>query len=299
MAPMASKKDDPTLSFGTVSRVTGLSPDVLRAWERRYEAVVPMRTPGGTRRYTPSQVQRLRLLKNAVDAGHRIGDIVQLSDDALSECVVATRAPRRDSLAAALEIASRLDAPALWELLCRELDRLGPADFVRDVTLPLLQDVGDRWATGSITIAGEHLVTATLRTLLGSWLQDHPGDASVRPLLFSTPPGETHEISSLAAAVFARASGATVVYLGPDLPSEELASAARTSRAQAVVLGIAHLPVQTARVAVERLGAQLPSDAELWVGGARTQQLASDRVTWIRDFDDLKTRVMGQQADDG
>ena len=72
-------------SMRVVTRMTGLSADTIRAWERRYGAVVPARTDGNTRRYSASDVRRLGLLKEATDRGHRIGDIAKLSEGELAE----------------------------------------------------------------------------------------------------------------------------------------------------------------------------------------------------------------------
>jgi len=80
-----------TYPLRTVARLTGLSPEVLRAWERRYRVVTPARTPGGTRRYSAADLERLRLLKAAVDAGHRIGDVARLDVAELSRR--STRVP--------------------------------------------------------------------------------------------------------------------------------------------------------------------------------------------------------------
>ena len=85
---MAETKTEPlelTYPLRTVARLTGLSPHVLRAWERRYEVVVPLRTEGGTRRYRSADLERLRLVKSAVDAGHRVGQIAQLGDAELKQ----------------------------------------------------------------------------------------------------------------------------------------------------------------------------------------------------------------------
>jgi len=69
-------RNEATYALGAVCRITGLSPHVVRVWERRYGAIAPLRTPKGTRRYRPADVERLQLLRAGVEAGHRIGSLV-------------------------------------------------------------------------------------------------------------------------------------------------------------------------------------------------------------------------------
>src|SRR5688572_16347090 len=87
MGPMSAPMPaTPTYPLHAVVRMTGLSPEILRAWERRYRAIEPLRTPGGTRRYRAADVERLRLLKAAVAAGFRIGKVARLSAAELARC---------------------------------------------------------------------------------------------------------------------------------------------------------------------------------------------------------------------
>jgi len=159
-----------TYSLGLVSRLTGLSPHVLRAWERRYEAVTPLRTPGGTRRYRESDLSRLRLLQAAVAAGHPIGDVARLDDAELRRRSSVREGEERPPLGEILAAIDALDAAEAERLLGIQLAALGPRRFTRAVVLPLLEEVGSRWERRELCMASEHLASAVVRSLLGALL---------------------------------------------------------------------------------------------------------------------------------
>ena len=131
-----------TYSLGAVARLTGLSPHVLRAWERRYEAVTPLRTPGGTRRYRESDVARLRLLAAATGAGHPIGDIAKLSEAELRRRTVGPEEEPRPPLRLILEAIDQLDADETERLLGVQLAALGPGGSSKPWSSPCCA----RWA---------------------------------------------------------------------------------------------------------------------------------------------------------
>jgi DNA-binding transcriptional MerR regulator len=258
-----------TYSLGLVSRLTGLSPHVLRAWERRYAAVVPLRTPGGTRRYRESDVARLRLLAAAVEAGHPIGDVAALGDADLRRRAVRRESEERPPLGAVLDALDALDSDEAERLLGVQLAALGPRRFARSVVLPLLDEVGARWERRELCTASEHLASSVVRSLLGALLRRRAGASRARPLLFTTLAGDRHELAVLVAAVMAADLGANPIYLGPDLPAEEVRLAAEKTGAAAVVAGMSRFaaPQQRGR-ALRELRRALPDGVGLWVGGS-------------------------------
>ena len=261
-----TERGQPTYALGAVVRLTGLSAHTIRAWERRYGAVRPTRTPGGTRRYTPSDIARLRVLKAGVEAGHRIGEIAGLPDAEIDARLSLLRDDARPPLEELRAAIARLDAVEVERLLAIQCAVLGPAAFARDVAAPLLREVGDRWESGDLSVAAEHLVSSITRGILGAALRGS-ADRDAPRLLLATPEGERHELGCLIAAVTALASGAAPTYLGPDLPAGEVAQAARRIGAAAVALSNVHLPVREARRYVRQLRRQLPDGVALWVGG--------------------------------
>ena len=142
--------------------------------------------------------------------------------------------------------------------------------------MPVLVQVGDDWHRGPARIAHEHLMSSTIRHILGSFLRLYARpDASAR-LLFATLAGDRHEIGTLGAAMLAASSGLGVAYLGPDLPAREIVESVRPAGAQVLVLG---LTTTSADKATERelraIVRDLPKDVELWAGGRGAERHAA------------------------
>ena len=278
-------------SLGAVVRLTGLSPHVLRAWERRYGAVRPERSAGGTRRYGERDVARLRLLAAATQAGHRIGHIAGLDDTAIERLLASpTPGPPARSLEAILVAVDELDPAGLERLATMHFLALGPIRFAREIAAPLLRAVGDRWEQGRLTVAAEHMVSSVTRGLLGAALRP-PYYVNGSPrLLFATPVGERHEFGLLIAAVTALGAGANVTYLGPDLPVEELVGAAERTAPIAVGLSLVNPATASVRRYLRELRRRLPERTRVWVGGPSpvTDVAGVERVD---DLDDLALRI--------
>ncbi len=280
-----------THSLGEVVRATGLSAELLRAWERRYGAIEPMRSPGGTRRYRDSDVARLRLLKSAVDAGRRISEVAGLSDDELIRGVAEQRGGLPGQLGPAFEAIRDVDAAALRRIAEAELARLGAPVFVQEFALPLLQRVGDGWAAQQCSIAGEHLASSLLRSMLGTALLTPNADANAPHVVFATPEGEHHELGTLSAAVVGVSLGLRATYLGADLPAADLARTVSDTRAQALAMGIAHQRAERTQRFLAELDERLAPGVEIWIGGPRCRDLAGGRTHAIPSFEALEHRV--------
>jgi methanogenic corrinoid protein MtbC1 len=280
-----------------VAKITGLSLDTLRAWERRYKAVVPERSERG-RQYGPEQIDRLLLLNQLVQKGHAIGGIASRSDEELRGLLtgepgqpVSVPAPPPDILAPIMEAIENFDSLRASDELGRLAAVLRPRELVHQVAVPLMREVGIRWHNGTLAIAQEHLVSQMLRTLLGSMMRlFRPPNPGVT-MVFSTPAGESHEFGILAAAMLASLAGVEPVYLGPDLPAREIADAARRTCAKVVALSVT-FPSEKTQGELNALAAAMPEDAELWVGGAGSVQLDLTRLgrktVWIKDLSALE-----------
>lgn len=278
----------PIYPIRAVAALTGISIDTLRAWERRYQAVVPERGERG-RAYRSAHVARLKRLDALVRRGHAIGSIARLSDRHLTQLLArpdAPAAPAPDPAAADLsrlfDAVQAFDLPAIDADLNRFATLLPPADFISRVALPLLRELGSRWQSGSLRPAHEHLISASVRTVLGGLLRTAPRGAAGRTIVFATPAGEPHELGVLAAAVLAAGAGFHVIYLGPDLPAEDIAAAAKTAGAGAIVIGatLAAPAKQAARLA------RLAPKAILIVGGphATAAVQAAPRARQVADL---------------
>ena len=257
----------PTYPMRVVTRMTGLSAERLRAWETRHGAVEPQRTPGGSRRYTEDDVERLRLLRLATEAGHRIGDLADLETDALRTRAVGNEPEgdgRFDEMIAAVDA---LDANALRRLLEARASVLDPVAFAFDEALPLAFEIGRRWAEGLTSIAAEHRATNVLRSILVEAVEAGPEDGLGPRVVFAAPGGERHDLGVLAAAIAARAFGAQPIFVGADVPVPDLVIAAEAARADALALGFVVLPTDEVEQILRTVRRALPESIALWIGG--------------------------------
>jgi DNA-binding transcriptional MerR regulator len=267
-----------------VSRLTGIGIDTLRAWERRHRAVTPVRDDRG-RMYTEADVARLRLLRGAVEHGHSIGRLAGLSDEDLRHITHSAGAmtmpaddpmPRGSLDSAELGAALlKFDAARIDQEIARLAAVLRPLDLVRNVLMPMLAQVGDDWHKGRINVAHEHLMSSTIRNILGSFLRLHARPDAGARLLFATPSGDRHEIGTLGAAMLAASSGLGVAYLGPDLPARDIVASVKPAGAQVLVLGITTALALSAKTSELRAIVRgLPKEVELWIGGPAAERYA-------------------------
>jgi len=268
-----------------VSKLTGIAIDTLRAWERRYAAVTPARDERG-RMYTEADVARLRLLNGAVEQGHSIGRLAALSNDQLRDLcgapgpvapapAVRTQRPPHDSTAL-LAALREYDAVGLDQELSRLAAVLRPLDLLQHVVMPVLTQVGDDWHHRRTRIAHEHLMSATMRNLLGAFLRLYARRETSVLLLFATPSGERHEIATLGAAMLAASAGLGVAYLGADLPAREIVDSVGPAGAKVLVLGLTTAAADKARVrALKTIVRELPAGVELWAGGRGAERHVS------------------------
>jgi methanogenic corrinoid protein MtbC1 len=271
-----------TMKF--VARRTGLSPHVIRIWEKRYGAVTPSRTQTRRRLYTDSEIERLVLLRRATLAGHSIRQIANLPLAQLrtlvaeDEAAVSPPAPGPRSpvdvstvqayLAACMAAVQDLDAIALENVLMRARVALSHTAFLEALIVPMMQSIGELWRDGSLRIMHEHLVSAIVRTLLGSLVTPASLPPTAPHMIVTTPAGQLHEIGALIVASIAGTEGWRVTYLGPNLPAEDIAAAVQQDPARVVSLSIIyppddpHLPQELAK-----LRRYIGPDTTLFVGG--------------------------------
>ncbi len=285
-------------SIGAVARMTGVAPETLRAWERRYRAVAPARDEHG-RTYSDAEVHKLRLLAALTARGHTIGRIVGLSLPELESlrekaaAVPATRTLDLDSLYLALEA---FDAMALDRELGRFASLLAPREFVIEVAVPFLRGVGEGWHTGRFSVAHEHLASAAVRTALGALVRLAGSGAGKPRIIFATPSGERHEFGLLGAALLATTAGAFPLYLGPDLPAEDVELAVRQVNPVAVVVAAtgaqdADRVLGSLRALVERM----PPGVPVLAGGAQSagfaERVAATGVEYLPSLDAFEQRL--------
>ena len=265
-----------------VAQRTGLTPDVLRAWERRYKAVKPTRSAGGPRHYTDSDIERLALLARASRSGRQIGQLVPLSNEELSRLIAGDERESRERvglgpdqpavesyLSTALMAVEEFDGHRLEQTLRSAILRL-PADEALDQVIgPLLFTIGSLWHQGLLRPANEHLATTTIRRVL-VWMSGLAVPEHSAPMVIvGTPMNQLHELGAMLAATTAAANGWRVAYLGPNLPADELARAVQHVRADALALSIVY-PTDDPELPADlrELKRLLPASTGLVIGGS-------------------------------
>lgn len=276
-------RDDPRHPIRVVSRRTGLKPDLIRAWERRYGAVAPGRSATRRRFYSDAEIDRLTLLSRVVRAGHTISQVAQLPNTELEELIArdaSAQTPAAEPtdrtgawLASCLAAVQRLDPCDLEASFQRASLELSTPELLENLVSPLLEAIGEQWRTGALRPYHEHMASAVIRSFLGTTRGEVSPLAPV--FLAATPARQRHEIGALLATATAAAVGWRVLYLGPDLPPEEIAAAAVHQGARVVALSLVYPPDDALlRDELRRLRRLLGPHVELIAGGRASSAYA-------------------------
>lgn len=267
-------------SIRIAAQQSGLTPFVIRAWERRYKAVDPLRTPSNQRRYTRENIERLTKLRRAVDAGYRIGDIAHMSDSELDNLVVSgigrdrrmlpmpspanildgvfesedsakpvreaadsetqTSEPAARYIEKAINYIDDMNESGLEALLSKASIAMTLPEYLDKLILPLTRLIGRKWHIGDIRISQEHMATWVIKSILSGLLRSYRFQNNAPMMVVTTPSGQRHEIGALAVALSGAHCGWNVTYLGPDLPAEEIAAMALRTNASLVALSLVY-----------------------------------------------------------
>jgi DNA-binding transcriptional MerR regulator len=270
---MLTKQTEGKYRIGSAARMTGISTHALRVWERRYNAVEPSRTPGGDRLYSDADIDRLRAIKRLIELGHPVGRIAPLADEPLFELLAEHDQPppeapnieiRRQFIASLVE----LDVREAEQILTRAAMLTPSREFLFEVVAPLLTDIGEAWARGDVRIAHEHAASALLRNLVGTVMRIEPRLPDAPTVVATTLSGELHEFGALMAALMAAAYRWNPVYLGPNLPADEIIHAVDQSGAEALMLSFVNDELTEAtRDELSRLLDELPPAVSVVAGG--------------------------------
>lgn len=281
--PMTEK----TWSIAEVERETGLGKDTLRVWERRYGFPLPLRDKQGERAYPYGQVQRLRLLRQLLDAGHRPGKVVSLPLAQLQSLLQDIRERAVDHYNPGATVSTpELEDGDVWvrwlvadqtdlmrQALQQQILRNGLGHVVDRLVAPLCALVGQAWMQGQISVYQEHLFTETLQSVLREAIAsvDASGQSLQRcpRVLLTTTPGEQHGLGLLMAECHFALESCVRFVLGTSTPIADIVLAARQLRID--VLALSFSAYASRRDVLENLRQlldQLPDGTEVWVGGA-------------------------------
>jgi MerR family transcriptional regulator, light-induced transcriptional regulator len=226
------------LRIGQLAKRTGVSPELLRAWEQRYGLLQPTRTAGGFRLYSAADEARVQGMQSLVAGGLAAAQAARLllSDDEPAPRSVSTSAATLEDAAGNLTASlDRLDEQVANTALDRLFAGYTVETVLRDAVIPYLHRLGDRWEAGEVSVAQEHFASNLLRgRLLG--LAQGWGQGQGPGAILACVPGEQHELGLLAFGVALRRRGWRITYLGSDSPIGAVADISRSLLPAVVVL---------------------------------------------------------------
>jgi DNA-binding transcriptional MerR regulator len=219
------------LRIGEFARRVGVSPELLRAWERRYGLLEPIRTDGGFRLYTSDDAGRVERMKRALEDGFSAAEAARRAR--------ATERPperalddARDRLVAA---ARSYDEGAVHAILDEAFAGFSLETVLQELILPALREIGTEWQQGTLDIGQEHFASNLIRErlLATARLWGRGGG----PLaILACAPGERHDIGLIAFGLVLRSQGWRILFLGADTPVPTLRHAVETTDPRLVVV---------------------------------------------------------------
>ncbi|MGQ0794468.1 MAG: MerR family transcriptional regulator [Deltaproteobacteria bacterium] len=237
-------------SIKIAARKTGLTPHLIRAWEKRYEAVSPERAANNHRLYSPVEIERLALLRRATHRGLSISQAARMPSERIIELLknegdsanleTEAIAEKTDFYPSCIAAAERFDAEELERLLSEATVELGKIGIIETVITPIMERIGERCRLGTLRIAHEHLASAVIRNFLGNLRSSIKTENRAPRIVIATPAGQLHDIGAIVAALIAASQGWRVTYLGANLPAEEIAVAVIKTKAKAAALSIVY-----------------------------------------------------------
>ena len=248
----------PRFRIGELARRTGVSPALLRAWETRYHLLSPSRSAGGFRLYSEEDEARVRRMRSLQEEGLSASEAARsaLTGDWSPVGVPATTLHESATqLRLALESYDEVEAQAIFDRL---LTTLTLDSVLSEVVLPCLQEIGDGWERGEVSVAQEHfaanLIRGRLLALARGWGQGlGPG------ALLACAPGELHDLGLISFGLALRARGWAITFLGPSTPVETLADTATTLEPELVIVtSTSPEPFSSHASELERLAAEVP-----------------------------------------
>jgi len=269
-------------SISAVSQRTGLSPHVIRVWERRYGAVRPERAANGRRTYSEQDINRLSLLSRLVNLGQRIGQVAGLGTNELyrqidamtvignkiSEPMPGHSELRDTLLKSVLDDARSYDVESSCNALAGAVIGINVDDLMNEVCSPLMRAVGDEWQAGRLNEAQEHVITAAFKGIFLPRVSSSLTRKNAPGVVFSTLQGERHEMGLLFVATMAAARNIRCLYLGPDLPEHAIAHAVHHVDAKVVCISVVmKTSPKKLMTELETLRDLLPGEQEIWIGG--------------------------------
>ncbi len=228
-----------TFPIRTVCALTGMNPITLRAWERRYGFIKPVRTPGGHRLYTQANVDQINQAVAMLERGVSIGSAARALRGTAAPASTDVWAALRNQVVAAIVRFDEVALDAIYESALA----LQPIEAVtRKLFVPVLEELGRRWQSAEGSVAEEHFFTIYTRNKLGARLHHRRRLATPKRLVCACAPGEFHELGLLLFALAAHDNNLECVVLGADMPMAELAVVCGRARCDGVAISMSMEP---------------------------------------------------------
>ncbi len=247
-----------------LSESTGVGSSTLRAWERRYGLLNPERTPKGHRLYRADDIERIERIIRLLEEGHSLPSIAkQLDNSELSSGAGDTQSIEligvwRGYLADTLQAIEDFSSERL-EAIYNEASSLYPLSLVTEQLIqPVLVELGSRWQSRAVGIAEEHFYTHWIRNRLAARFHHALEQATGKRVLCASIPGDFHEIGLMLFCISLMSRGYRVVYLGVDIPMEQLIETRERSGCRAIVLSARSLSEKNLSQPLAKLVSESP-----------------------------------------
>ena len=286
-----------------VAKLTGLSKDVIRVWERRFGVLKPTRGANRYRNYSDEDVALLRYLKEQLDAGGSIGDLARLGREELLNRLRAAspRASFIDNTFDRLlrELLSALDPfdRVIFEKRLNGAVAVVPfEEALHGILLPLQEQVGQLWHDGHVNVAIEHYVTKQIQQKIFSAMNQLPVAEFGAKVVVACPPGEEHDIAALAVAYRCRVRGCRVYYLGANVPVAALTKLCHEVEPDLTIISFPlAFPETTASEIIRSLAQEVSPASHITVGGhgalAMREYFVKSHIDVLEDFAGLDEKL--------
>lgn len=265
-------------SIKAITSLTGLTAETLRAWERRYQGILPARSENGRRLYSPQDLEKLTLLAELTRNGHAISKIVSMDSEALQAMKSQATQHSGSDLLQLQIIEALMDyrIERCEQLLKRALLACEPIDYVKEILLPALRKIGDLWHQQRISIAQEHMFSCCVKRIVLSMVNNLQNQSSqALAMLFATPSDEPHEFGILLSCLLASALQYRCYYLGANLPGKDIVEAVEHLRPAITVIGLMKNPPESTTIEdLQLIGeTEFMTTTSFWLGGSGARQL--------------------------
>lgn len=270
------------------SQLSGVASATIRAWEKRYNAVVPERADNKHRLYSEKDIEKLALLFKLTEIGQSIGKIAHLELEELKLAYTNLMHRPYDELQVVTLHHEKIDYEKILnnfyialsayklDIISHEMDKaksqLTPKDLCLNILVPLFHEIGNKVDRKELSIAQEHTLSAIVSFHVGQMIGQHYQKKAIKEdlILIATPEGELHQIGILASALLCVHHSVKFIFLGASMPAESLAEAANALKCRAILLGVTRHDLNDNRAVTDYLGvlsSHLTVKTDIWVGG--------------------------------